>query len=75
MNMTFAGRDAVNVYVAVALKHGLLLYHRTGMKPNRAWTPTAMLRKASEITGKRYKRGDYERAARDIDAMLPATGE
>lgn len=57
-------------YQAIALKHGLRLYAATKMKPNRAWTPTAMLRTASNITGNTYKRGEYLRAADDLDAML-----
>jgi hypothetical protein len=41
----------VSTYVAIALKGGLNMYMSSGMKPNRAWTPTAMLAAASEITG------------------------
>ena len=62
----FAGPAAVSVYVAITLKHGINLYMKTGMKPNRAWTPSAMLAKAGEITGKTFKRGQYQQA---IDAL------
>ena len=62
----------IPLYVAVAVKHGLKLYAATGMKPNRAWTPTAMLAKASEITGQRFKRGQYAEAIAALDAYLDA---
>jgi len=62
-------------FQALAIRHGLRLYAKTGMKPNRDWTPTAMLRVASQITGKKYKRGDYLRAADDIKAVLDEAAE
>jgi hypothetical protein len=74
-NITFSGPEQVNTFVAIALKHGLILYARTGMKPNRMWTIGNMLRKAGEITGKHYRRGDAMLAANDIQAMLEATRE
>jgi hypothetical protein len=63
---TFAGPDAVALYRATALASGLRLYAKTGMQPNRAWTPTAMLKAATGITGKKYKRGEHAKAADDI---------
>jgi hypothetical protein len=39
------------------------------MKPNRAYTPTAMLKAASAMTGEAYKRGEYEKAATDLTAL------
>jgi hypothetical protein len=62
----FAGPAAVNVFVAITLKSGINLYMKTGMKPNRMWTPSAMLAKAGQITGKTFKRGQYQQA---IDAL------
>ena len=55
----FAGEEGVSRYQAVVLKSGLKLYAKTGMKPNRAWTPTRMLRLAEHITGRKFKRGEY----------------
>ena len=53
---------------------------KSGKKPNRAWTPTAMLAAASKITGRTYKRGQCELAAADLKrwaddmaAALPIT--
>jgi hypothetical protein len=77
---TFPAEEAAAMYRANALASGLLLYAKAGKKPNRAWTPTAMLAAASKITGKRYKRGqcglaadDLKRWADDRAAALPIT--
>jgi hypothetical protein len=63
---TFAGPDAVRLYQARAISAALRLYAKTGMKPNRAWTPSAMLKAATDITGNAYKRGQYLTAADDV---------
>lgn len=65
----FVGSD-VNIYVLATLASGLRLYAKTGMKPNRNWTPTNMLKAASQHTGKTYKRGQYEQAATDLSALV-----
>lgn len=56
--IVFDGKDAVEFYTAVALKAGLKMWVRTGMKPNTAWTPTAMMRMGQRITGENLGR-DY----------------
>lgn len=58
-----SGRDAVNVFRAKAIASALRLYAKTGMKMNRAYTPTNMLAAASEITGTKFNRGQFEQAA------------
>jgi hypothetical protein len=63
----------VNLFVAVSLKHGLSLYAKTGMKPNRMWTPKAMMAKASEITGKKFKARDYQGAIAALQAHIDAS--
>ena len=77
---TFAAEDAVALYRAKALASDLLLYAKSGKKPNRAWTATSMLAAASKITGRTYKRGQCELAAADLKrwaddmaAALPIT--
>lgn len=70
--ISFVGKDAVRLFQATALASGLRLYARSGMKPNRAWTPTAMLKLASSFTGKAYKRGAYLAAAEDVKAWADA---
>ena len=41
---SFTGRGGVSVYAMVLIASGLKLYANTGMKPTRAYTPTAMMR-------------------------------
>jgi hypothetical protein len=72
--LTFSGPKGVATYRAITLKHGLKLYAKHGIKPNSAWTPTAMLRTAGQITGKTYKRGQYEQAIADLEAWINANG-
>lgn len=58
------------VYQAITIKAGLRLYMKTGMKPNRMWTPSAMMRTASNITGKKFKARDYQGAIDALEALL-----
>lgn len=57
-------------YQALVIAKALEIYANTGMKVNRAYTPTAMLKMAEKITGKNFKRGDYLRAAQAIREIL-----
>ena len=61
------------IYQALALKHALKLYARTGIKANRAYTPTAMLTTASRITGRRFTRRDYNGAIHALETWLQET--
>lgn len=56
----------VEARVGLTIASALTLYAKTGLKPNRAYTPTNMLKAATDITGKTYKRGQYQQAADDI---------
>ena len=69
---TFAGPDGVALYRAMALRSGLAMYARSGMRPNWVWTPSAMLAAAGGVTGKVYKRGQYEVAADDLQVWIEA---
>lgn len=64
--VSFVGADAVSLFRAATIASGLRLYAATGMKPSRAYTPSAMLAAAAGITGKRYKRCEYLKAAADV---------
>ena len=64
--VVFSGRDAVEVFRAKTLASALRLYAKTGMKPNRMYTPTNMLAAASQITGTKFKRGQFEEAAKSL---------
>ena len=68
----FAGRDAVELFRTVALRRAIILYAKCGMKVNRMWTPAAMLATAGSITGKGYKRGQFDLAIADLSAVIDA---
>lgn len=59
-------------YRRVVIANALRFYARTGMRVNRAYTPTAMLRAATELTGKKFKRGQYLAAAEAIMETVDA---
>ncbi len=71
---TFAGTAGVATYQAIALKHGIKLYAKTKMKPNRMWTPTAMKALAEHITGRGFRRGDWDAMVEALDAWIAAHG-
>lgn len=58
------------LFRAAVIASALKLYHSTGIKANRAYTPTAMLKAANEITGHHYRRGQYLMAAEGILAWI-----
>lgn len=72
---TFAGKEAVALFRAIALKSGMRLYLKTKIKPNRMWTPKVMLGMATSITNKSYKRGPkgFIAAIADVEAWIEAT--
>lgn len=72
--MVFSGQAGVATYQAVAIKSGLRLYSKTGMKPNRAWSPSAMMKTAASITGKKFKSRDYAGAIEALEEWLTANG-
>lgn len=72
--MVFSGEAGVSTFVAVTLKSGLKLFARTGMKPNRLWTSKAMMAKAAQITGKKFKARDYDGAIAALEEWLAANG-
>lgn len=49
------------------LSRALRMYAKTGMIPTRGYTATKMLAAASALTGVKFKRGQYERAAQACD--------
>jgi len=69
---TFEGPDGTKLFRAMALWSALKMYARHGMKPNRAWTPTVMLRMATEYTGQKYRRGQHNKAAEDVKLWIDA---
>jgi hypothetical protein len=69
---TFVGREAVDVFAMAAIASGLRLYAATGMKPNRAYTPSAMMQAAERYTGQTFKKRDYLGAADALSAKVQA---
>ena len=71
------GAAGVATFRAISLKHGLALYSKTGMLPNRAWTKGAMLAAAGSITGAAYgprRRDSIARAIADLERWIEAHG-
>lgn len=64
-----------SIFQAITIATGLKLYARTGMKPNRAWTPKAMMAAAARLTGKRFAARDYIGAAEALTAHAKALAE
>ena len=71
---TFVGNSGVQTYRAIVIKSGLKLYAKTGMKPNRAYTPSNMMAVASEITGKKFKARDYAGAIAALETWIKENG-
>jgi hypothetical protein len=71
---TFTGQDGVSTYQAIVLKSALKMYAAHGMRVNRAYTPTAMLKLAGAITGQTFKRGQYTQALEALEAWIEANG-
>ena len=63
----------IRAFQARTVARGLRLYAKTGLKPNRAYTPSAMLATARNLTGVNVKRGEYERAAQALDCYAENT--
>ncbi len=63
---SFSGNHGMAVYRALVIASGLKLYAKTGMKPNRTYTPSAMMKAASELTGQAFKARDYFEAAKAL---------
>ena len=57
-------------YQALAIKVGLETWARHKIKVNTHYTPKAMMAKASEITGKRFKAQDYLGAAKALASWV-----
>lgn len=65
-----SGTEGVGNYRALVIAKACELYAKHGIRVNRAYTPTAMLKAASDLTGIKYKRGQHAQAAADIRECL-----
>lgn len=68
---SFTG-EGINVFAMAVIATGLRLYASTGIRPNRAYTPKAMMAAAERYTGMRFKARDYIAAADALTARLQA---
>lgn len=59
-------KTQVDKIQATILASALEMYHKTKIKVNRAYTPSNMLATATNITGKKFKRGQYLEAAKAL---------
>ena len=73
--ITFAGPVSADLVAATVLKSAMALYVKTGLKVNRLYTPSNMLKAASRITGKTYPRSKQAmgRALNDLAEWIEET--
>lgn len=69
---SFVGPEAVDVFAMAVIATGLRLYARTGIRPNRAYTPKAMMAAATRYTGLDFAPRAYEKAAEALTARVQA---
>ena len=65
----YVGPDATRLLHALSVKHALKAI-KHGMRLTRTATPKASLERAGKITGKVYKRGQYDQAIADVDQWI-----
>lgn len=62
--------EQIRAYQILVVRKGLQAC-KIGMRLNRAYTPTRLKRMAENLTGKTFKRGDYDGMAAALGALLP----
>lgn len=62
--------DGIPIYQAIVIKNALKMYRDHKMQVNRAYTPTRMLNSAGRITGKIFKRGQYDQAIQALTEWI-----
>jgi hypothetical protein len=70
MSVVIEGKEQIDRYTAIVLKTAIKMYVECGIQANKLYTPKNMLRKAGEITGKTYKRGQLAIAHTDLSELL-----
>jgi hypothetical protein len=61
----FAGPDAIELFRAATLKSALSLL-KVGITPTRGLSGTKALAMVKRYTGETYKRGEFDRAIKDL---------
>ena len=57
-------------YQALAIAKALEVYAKHGMRVNRAYTPTAMMRMATKLTGQHFAARAYLKAAAALRELV-----
>lgn len=57
-------------YQALVIAKALELYAKTGIRVNRAYTPTAMIRMATKLTGQHFPARGYLQAAAALRELV-----
>ena len=65
--------DSTRIYQMMVIAAALRLFAKSGLKVNRNYTPNAMMRAATHLTGQRFKARDYVGAADALE--IAAKGE
>ena len=66
----FVGPDAVDLFRVRMLRSALIMHKKCRMIPTRGMTITKMFAATTQITGKKYKRGEHDKAIADLDIFL-----
>jgi len=66
---SFIGPDATHLFQARCLVMSLRAI-KSGFRLTRGATPTRMLALATQFTGQKYKRGEYDRAMADVQVWI-----
>jgi hypothetical protein len=64
--------EQIDRFRVLCIKQGLEMYAKFKMLPTRNVNATQLLKMASAVTGKAYKRGEHAIAAQDVAAILNA---
>ncbi len=57
-------------FQAVVIRRALIAWRDHKIKVNTAYTPSAMLQTAGHITGKKFKRGQYDAAIASLTEWI-----
>lgn len=67
---SFVGPDSVYLYSAIVIRTSIKLWMKAKIKPTRNMSITQILKRASTITGKNYKRTEQEKAIADLTVFI-----
>lgn len=67
---SYIGPDAVELFRAINLRGGLIMWHKHKMLLTRGLTITKLLAMTTRYTGQKYKRTEALRALADLDVWI-----